>query len=135
MGLMSYAHGTTYNGGNAPTVTLTGGGGSLSTVRLAEFIPYQMADNTWRMKFNIEVTVSTVTRTSLTLSINGLTFFSTLGDGQAFAGWANNGGLGVGYAVANTNTNTLSLGHASGSTAIYTMSGDVKLASKPTWAY
>lgn len=135
LGFMQYSHGTSYNGGIAPTVTLSAGGGTLTTLYMGEFIPYQMASGAWRMKFNIDVLLSTATRTSATFAVNGITFFNNGGDGQAVAGWANSGSVPIGYAVANSNLGTVSVGQASLSTGHYTVSGDVRLASKPTWAY
>lgn len=134
LGYKPYYHGTSYSGGNAPTVTLSSGGGSLSSVNLAQFCPYQLQDSTWRMRFNIEVVLSSATRTIAILAINGVTFYNTGGDGQAISA-----GMGAALdkerSVATSNSNTVTCGHDSGSTTTYYYSGDVALASKPTWAY
>jgi hypothetical protein len=131
MGLKVYAHGTTYNGGNAPTITLTAGGGTLSSVTASDFIPYQMADGAWRIKFNIRVSLSSTARTLIGLSINGVSF-PAVDQGVS----ANNAGAAAAtYAVATASTSTLTFGFASSVTDAAIVSGDVKLASKPTWAY
>lgn len=132
LGYKSYSHGTTYNGGNAPTVTLTGGGGTLSSVT-ANFVPYQMSDGTWRMKFNLYGIVSSASRTFMTYAVNGVTFRSGITQPIAsFISGANvpprayvdNGSstIALDFNAATTNTQ----GH---------VSGDVALESKPTWAY
>lgn len=132
LGHYVYAHGTTYNGGNAPTVTLSSGGGSLSSVNLSQFIPYQMYDGSWRMKFNLRVSVSNTARTTAFFAINGVTFSSAL---QAITGDGNTSSATVFAAEATASSNTVGVGHASASTTVYKLSGDVALESKPTWAY
>jgi len=131
MGLKVYSHGTSYNGGNAPTVTLSLGGGTLSSVAISSFIPYQMADGTWRMKFNIRALISSTARTIVGLSVNGISFPPT---DQAVAG-NNAGAIAVTYAVAYSAGNTIGMGHPSAVTDNALFSGDIVLASKPTWAY
>jgi hypothetical protein len=138
LGYKVYSHGTTYKGGNSPTVTLSDGGGSLSTVYQADFYPYQSQNGDWRLKFSIIVGVSSATRTRFSLAINGITFFNT-GSGASFgqlisASSANSNAY-VDRMWAENGSNTVSVNHASASTSFYGYSGDVKLASKPTWAY
>jgi hypothetical protein len=131
MGLMSYAHGGSYKDGLAPTITLTAGGGTLSSVNASDFIPYQMADGSWRIKFNIRVSLSSTARTVIGLSINGVSF-PAVDQGVS----ANNAGAAAAtYAVATASTSTLTFGFASSVTDAAIVSGDVKLAIKPTWAY
>ena len=131
LGLMSYSHGTTYNGGIAPTVTLTAGGGTLTSVTKAVFVPYQMADGSWRIKFNFRVVLSSTARTTIGLSVNGITFPSL---DQAISG-NNAGAAAVTYAVASSSGSQLTMGFSSATTDTAIYSGDVELASKPTWAY
>lgn len=133
-GHKTYSHGTTYNGGIAPTITLNTGGGALSNVKIGDFVPRQMQDGTWRCEFNIEVTLTTTSRSGATLSINGLTFFNTGGDGQGITGW-NDGSSNTLYALAAPNSSILSLAYATASTNVHLFSGLVRLASKPTWAF
>ena len=130
-GLKSYSHGTTYNGGIAPTVILSSGAGSLSTVDFSEFIPYQMQNGSWRLKFNLSVTLSTTARTEVGIAINGVTYPS--GYAQLTQGWANR--IALTYGRSKAQSTTFFLEHASDTTASYYFGGDVALASKPTWAY
>ena len=126
LGLKQYLHGTTYNGSNAPTVAVT----NLSTCR-GVFTPYQMQDGAWRLRFNIGLRLS-VSAASITATVNGVSFNTSYPDYQAVSAM---GGSGNSLTYGNaTATNTLSAGTASASTQ-WVFSGDVELASKPTWAY
>lgn len=131
LGYYIYSHGTTYNGGNAPTVAYNGGGGSLSSVDLADFIPYQMSNGTWRMKFNIVVTVTSTSRTGLSLTVAGVSF-PPVNQAISAAVGTSAGYMSLPYV---TNPNLFGVDHASATATGYRFSGDVKLASKPTWAY
>jgi hypothetical protein len=128
LGLKQYLHGTSYNGGNAPTVSGTGYTNSRSV-----FIPYQMQDGTWRLKFNIYGNVSSSSRTSYTVSINGVTFKS--GHKQSISGSSLDAGTGINPGNAYAETTTLYVYHSTFTTDRYGFSGDVELESKPTWAY
>lgn len=134
LGLKAYSHGTSYNGGNAPTITLTAGGGTLSSVQQGDFIPYQMQDGQWRMRFNIAVSLSSTARTTTVLAINGILFTATTGNSPHYAVscWA-----GTSYvdAAALQNTNTLEANYPSTATNRIAFSGDLRLNAKPTWAY
>ncbi len=133
-GQMVYVHGGTYNGGGAPTITLSSGGGTLTTVNLAEFVPYQMADTNWRCKFNIAVTLSSTSRAEAVLAASGITFATSATDGQAIA-VSTNGGTSIIYGLVGSNNNTIAQSFGTVATTRFYFSGDVKLASKPTWAY
>jgi len=132
LGLKRYAHGTSYNSGINPTVTLNSGGGTLSSVALADFIPYQMSDGTWRMKLNIDVTVSSTSRTGAQLGINGVAFFVS-NAGQSISGSPYDATT-ILAAYAGVSS-AIVFAHSSATTTGYFASGDVRLASKPTWAY
>lgn len=134
LGLKSYSHGTSYNGSIAPTVTLSGGGGALSTVDLADFLPYQRQDLSWHCKFTVKISVTSVSRTTANISVNGLTFFAAGGNGQAVAGWDDSGSSAK-YAFAKSNSSAFEIAHSASNSTAYYVTGDVKLASKPTWAY
>jgi hypothetical protein len=126
LGLKQYLHGTTYNGGNAPTVAVT----NLSTCR-GTFVPYQMQDGTWRMRFNIGLLLS-AGATSISATVNGIAVNSSYPDFQSVSAI---GGSGNSYTFGTiASTNTISAGTASASTQ-WAISGDVELDSKPTWAY
>jgi len=130
LGLKQYLHGTTYNGGNAPT--LTTGFTSPVFVR-GVFIPYQMQDGAWRLKFNVDVTHAS--GGSGTFNIDGVTTKQTSGLNQAFAISLSTGSLdfisGTGFCATNS---TFYVSGSSGQTE-FIASGDVELDSKPTWAY
>jgi hypothetical protein len=130
LGLKQYLHGTTYNGGNAPT--LSTGFTSPVFVR-GVFIPYQMQDGAWRLKFNVDVTHAS--GGSGTFNIDGVTTKQTSGLNQAFAISLSTGSLdfisGTGFCATNS---TFYVSGSSGQTE-FIASGDVELDSKPTWAY
>lgn len=131
LGYKEYLHGTSYNGGNAPTITLTAGGGTLSSVNRGSFIPYQTQASVWRMRFNISVTLSSTARTSVNLTVNGVTSYN--GAIQAVSG-------GPAAAVAansywQSNSAVIETANASTSSTTWQYSGDIALDSKPTWAY
>jgi hypothetical protein len=125
LGLMQYlGDGTTYNGGIAPTLSGTG----LATTR-AVFVPYQMSNGTWRLKFNFRVTATSTT--GLTITVNGVIFKNVANFFQAVTNYPG-GNYGRGLATPNTGQITLS---SDLSTTAYSATGDVELESKPTWAY
>lgn len=127
-----YAHGGSYNGGNAPTITLSAGGGTLSSITDSEFMPYQVYDGSWRMTFNFEAVLSVTSRTDATFAIAGVTFDST--GTYAIVGFPAAAGV-TWRAQANAGAGTVSTSHSTVSAATYRFSGDVSLSSKPTWAY
>lgn len=135
LGQKIYSHGTTYNGGIAPTITLASGGGTLSSVQQGEFTPKKMQDGSWRCVFNVDVTVSSTSRSNVSFAVNGLTFYNSSGGGQPITGYPYLVGTSPYYSVANPGAGTFNIAHAAASSTEYAFSGDVKLASKPTWAY
>ena len=125
MGLKQYiGDGTTYNGGVAPTLS----GAGVST-RRAVFIPYQMQDGSWRMKFNFALVCTSTT--SLSVSLNGIVSKNISNWFQAVTNYPG-GNYGRGSIAPNVNTFTLT---SDLSTNTYSASGDIELNSKPTWAY
>ena len=108
--------------------SLSVSGTNWTTVR-AVGIPYVTTDGTWRLRFNI--VGSTTTQTSNTLTVSGVTFKSATDFNQSvnvtslsgFAGW---GWTGI-------NASTISIFCSSNSTS-WSLSGDVELNSKPSWA-
>jgi hypothetical protein len=127
LGLKQYLHGTAYNGGIAPTVTCPQAGFAITR---ATFIPYQMQDGVWRVKFNIIATFSTATITSLVFTINGITFASI--QQAVLSNFFNSL---TNYAYTNVSASTINIVTASSSDNGVKLFGDVELASKPTWAY
>lgn len=124
MGLKQYLHGGSYKDGLAPTIS----GSGVSVIR-ALFIPYQVQDGTWRLKFNLAVTATSTT--SLTLSVNGIVTKNVTNYFQAISNFPG-GNYGRGYMGIGTNTIILT---SDLSTTSYSASGDIELNSKPTWAY
>lgn len=136
LGFKTYSHGTTYNGGIAPTVTLSSGGGTLTTVHQADFIPYQMQSGSWGMKFRIDITVSSAARTEASIDVVGVvTKNSGSILGQSFAGSNNTAAAYISRSFAAPNGNNFKIVHASQTTTAYSYTGDIALESKPTWAY
>lgn len=126
-----YSHGTTYNGGIAPTITLSSGGGSLSSVNSSEFIPYQTPDGNWRCRFNFNLTVTAVARTALRIAVNG--FASSATANQGIITVPNSASV-FSQGLSET-SGTLLAQHPSSTETQYSFQGDIRLASKPTWAY
>ena len=128
MGLKQYLHGTTYNGGIAPTVTCPQAGFSVSK---AVFIPYQLQDLIWRCKIQMFATFTSATITSINLSVNGLAspavqigVGSLSGTIVAIQTYSNSGG-----------SNVITISVPSSTTSGVYCYLDIELSSKPTWAY
>ena len=134
LGLKSYVHGGSYVSGLAPTVTLSTGGGTLTTVVKGNFTPRQLQDGSWRALIYIGVTVSITARTGLGLAVVGITSKNTTDLFQPLY-------LAVGQTtvVSNVyiapNSNVFTCAYASASTTQFWYGGDIELDSKPTWAY
>ena len=134
MGLKQYLHGSTYNGGNAPTVSAAINISSIGTVRRAWFIPYQRQDGGWNLKFSITCNgMTTSSAVTHAIAIAGITTKAAVLSYQAVAG-GSDGLISYFLMVQNSNTVEWAGTGASTTTAIY-VSGDVELESKPTWAY
>ncbi len=123
-----------YNGGVKATISKSSGTGSLSSIRRAVFIPYQMQDGTWRCRFNLDSLWDSQVRTGVTIAINGITFKNTTGSLMPMA-VVIDGTIGAHQGFVNPNANTITFGNGSTATTEYTASGDVELESRPTWAY
>ena len=136
LGLKVYSHGTTYNGGIAPTVTLST---TLSVVVASRFMPYQMQDGVWRMKVQLRATSVTST-TQHNITINGITYSTVASNGfhqtLYFSNQTSNGVTDTVVMGNHTTPNTAVFG-IKGSTNFneFSCAGDFELASKPTWAY
>lgn len=137
IGAKYYLHGTSYNGGNAPTITLVSGGGTLNSVERGLFIPYQMQDSSWRLRFNISLTLSATSRGTTIIGIAGVTFKNTTNYYQPVT-FSGAGSATAAHDMTYTvpNTGNIELDWAAGnSQTSHHFSGDVELNSKPTWAY
>jgi hypothetical protein len=67
LGLKAYSNGIVYNGS---AITVSGGSNAFSNRGV--FIPYQMQDGSWRLKFNFDVGI-VPSSTSLSVTISGIT--------------------------------------------------------------
>jgi hypothetical protein len=132
LGLKTYAHGTTYNGGNAPTITSNLAG--LSVIRSC-FQPYQDQAGVWFLRFTFVANVTSGSRGGGTFTIAGLTFKNTTDYTQAVTAAENTFGVYCqGYVSANTGT--VNVSHGTATTARYQFqAGCLELESKPSWAY
>jgi len=132
-GLKQYLSGTNYNSGISPTTTAPS-----CTVARARFIPYQMQDGAWRMRFNITMTrASGANIADLTVTIIGIVFKNISNDNQALSMSADNltSDANIGHSAAVNNTNTLFGAFSANNILTFRVSGDVELNAKPTWAY
>lgn len=120
-GYKRYAIGTAYNAGITPTMTGTG-----YTVASGSLVPYQTQDGTWRLRINVRGTITSTSSVLLTLS--GVTF-SAVDQGMTFSG------NGVASVTAVASGGTINVSNAVSNFTVVIVSGDVELASKPTWAY
>jgi hypothetical protein len=132
MGLKSYFHGTTYNGGIAPTVTSAQAG---FVVVGASFVPYQMQANEWRLRFNVVTTFTAVSTTTASIAVNGVTARNVANYSQAVAGYPTSSSGSVTTASIAPNTGTITMLKGAGAYSGLICSGDIELDSKPTWAY
>lgn len=128
LGRKNYAAGTTYN-----MVALNITGTNWTTTR-GQLIPYQMQDGSWRLKFNITGTTSTSQGggADYSITIAGVTFgpSSQAVTAQQLSGTSTS----VIYSWANASSSDVSVRYSSAQPN-HNFSGDVELASKPTWAY
>lgn len=135
LGLMNYSHGTNYNGGVAPTITLASGGGTLTSVIRSQFLPYQTIDSTWRLKFSAVMQVSSTARTGIAFAVNGVTSKNTSNWLQPIVGYGDAASpVMLAYCAANS-SNIMTAEFASATQAFYRFYGDIELNSKPSWAY
>ena len=130
LGLKVYNIGTTYN---AIAITFTSAIAQTYTTTFSSLIPYQMQSGAWRLRFNITGTFSSsvTANTDITIDLSGV----NSGGGQpaiAVAGASGSALYPTTYGVAAPLRFNFSLSTANTYAAL---SGDVALASKPTWAY
>jgi hypothetical protein len=136
LGHKQYLHGAAYNGGNSPTITLSSGGGSLSSVTRGIFIPYKTQDGTWRLKFSTVLITSSTSRTVAVFAVNGVTSKNVSVYYQSILASTTVGNQGTnGYSQPNSGNIMVADHTAAVTSALYVFSGDIELESKPTWAY
>lgn len=113
------------------SMTVTSSFAGWATTR-AVGIYYQDQDGNHRLKFNIRGSKTSGATTGGTLTVSGVTFKNVSSWEQAGSGFTS-GALSVGV-YCGPNNSTVGIGHASATTDYYSVSGDVELESKPTWA-
>lgn len=107
------------------------------TTDKAVILPYQSGDGTWRAKININGSLSSTTTANFTGTISGITFAAGYTDGQSLSLVLKDGG-----ATYRTSRSAIVTSSASTFVALadgsafdgITLSGDIELDSKPTWA-
>lgn len=131
LGLKQYLHGTTYNGGNAPTVTCSTPG---FVVFRATFLPYQIQDGSWRLRFNIYGNGTNANISSTTITTAGVVYKTGT---QVVSSVLLGATYNPSYSYTSGTTSSIQIGTAAVSNNIgeIGVSGDVELNSKPTWAY
>lgn len=134
LGLKQYLHGGSYNSSLAPTVSLYSGGGTLTAVTRASFVPYKMQDGAWRLKFNLVTSLSSAARTATILEVVGVTFKNVSSNYQAVAGMGSSA-VPPYQTYVIPNTGRIEMDCPSTTIGAMYVSGDVELESKPTWAY
>jgi hypothetical protein len=98
-------------------------------------VAYSDINGVWRLRFNIVGTFTSATVTGVTLTISGITAKNTTNFYQSVNGFwlgASTNSI-MGYVSPNASTIIVSSSSASTITGI-SVSGDVELESKPTWA-
>lgn len=110
-------------------VNLTLSGPNHSATNLAVGVAYADSAGNWRLIFNIDETVSSVADVRIT--VDGVTFAGNqaLSNNQT----SNAPTLNVTYSYAMSGTSVLRINYDAAVTSCH-VSGDVALASKPTWA-
>lgn len=96
-------------------------------------IPYQTVDGAWRIKLNISGAMTSASRTGMTLTVANISFASTSpGDGQDISAYEPAAAAMCG-AYTGTSNGQITIYHSSTTTTTYNLSGDVELASKPSF--
>jgi hypothetical protein len=132
LGLKNYLHGTNYNGGNAPTVTLAN-----FTVKRASFTPKQMQDGSWKLHMDVSLEGGTLSAAATYLfDIAGIVFLDTTNYKQSLSVYQSNSLTGQAFAVPNDNDIRYEhAGNVDLSSRFVSFNGEVELKLKPTWAY
>tara|TARA_R110000868_G_scaffold276876_5_gene536669 strand:+ start:836 stop:1306 length:471 start_codon:yes stop_codon:yes gene_type:complete len=134
LGMKIYSHGTTYYNGLAPTLS-PGNAQSGLVVNASAFIPYQMSNGSWRLKFNFNVSYTSTNYSATNLAGVGI----TNGVAQAIS-------MSVGDSSLSNYENIPAANYLTATTTYFgnrfqsnassmAFSGDIALTAKPTWAY
>ena len=125
-----YVAGTTYNG-VALAVTSAQAGWA---VQSGNFVPYRTISGQWRLRFNIYGTYTAANITTLAVTIAGIAFPAY---NQTIAGSLGASATATSLQAIFATASTANLNiyvTSTGNTAAAYFSGDVDLASQPTWA-
>jgi hypothetical protein len=132
LGLKVYIGGQTYSPSGTP-ITLTVTPSVAPTSSFYKFIPYQMADGSWRMKFNIGAVYS-ASQTSGSFAVTGITFKSSGAIAYQSASVCNASAPTASQGICDNTANTIRFFGATGANN-WAIAGDVELDAKPTWAF
>ncbi len=136
LGLKAYSHGTTYSGGNAPTITLQAGGGTLSAITYSRFYPKQLQDGSWVLSGNFRAQVSSAGRTTAIFDVAGNTGFSFESAIYGMEADTAANQQGSYTSTASATTFRLVTLHQSATTTGYVITfTDLPILAKPNWAY
>lgn len=112
-----------------------------ATISQADFIPYQVQDGSWRMRFNLSIRRGSVVSTQGVITISGISFEDNTTNRQVVtvhlynsASAISSGGA-VDIQYCNPGTNTILVDKNGTNFNHCDVSGDVKIAGKPTWAF
>ena len=124
LGLKVYSHGTTYTGSpNSPTVTGNAGFSHIGS----SFIPYQVQSGSWRLRLNISYSQNSSSNADVLvagiLPLRDSALSAAHNAAETFL---------MARTIAGSNQLVVRAGVA---TTTFCVSGDVELASKPTWAF
>lgn len=97
-------------------------------------VAYADSTGKWRLTFNLQGTFTAATVTQIDVDITGIVFASTSNPLQACSGFLGNAVTGAFNIYAIYNTSTIRTNCSSTSQSNIFLSGEVALASEPTWA-
>jgi len=104
------------------------------TTTRAVAVPYKTEDGVWRLRFNIKGSYSTALASSSSLAISGITFknIATFSQSLSISQFTNGTSAPI-KGSAESNSGNISF-FFTGNVQVISVSGDVELESKPTWA-
>ncbi len=110
---------------------LTVTGTNWTTTR-AVGVVYKCASGQYRLRFNIRGTVSSASRTTYQIILDGVTFKNITNFIQPIIAYPD--ALVSLQSYCNYGNGNITINHSSATTTNYMFSGDVELESKPSWA-
>lgn len=113
------------------TVTVTPS--TAATLSRAVFVPYQTVDGAWRMRFNLDYTLTVATTANTNFAITGVTFKTGYSQAVALAEGSTNVEF-HGFTASGANTVSVINENSALTYNRVMASGDVELDGKPSWA-